>query len=120
MAGNKQQVREVLDNLLSNAVQHMGERPDASILIRVVQNGQWVTTDVVDNGCGIPQEYHEKIFDRFFRVPGTKEKNGSGLGLSIVKQIVESHHGKVWVESVPGKGASFSFTLPKFAATAGT
>jgi signal transduction histidine kinase len=66
---------------------------------------------VADTGPGIPQEHLLKVFDRFWRVPGTKKK-GTGLGLSIAKGIVEAHGGRIWAESQLGKGSSFFFTLP--------
>jgi signal transduction histidine kinase len=68
-----------------------------------------------DSGLGIPGEHLGRIFDRFYRVPlppGEKVE-GSGLGLSICKSIVEEHGGRIWAESVPGQGSTFSFTLPK-------
>jgi signal transduction histidine kinase len=66
---------------------------------------------VVDTGPGIPQEHLSKVFDRFWRVPGTKH-TGSGLGLSIARGIVHAHGGTIWAESQFGKGSSFLFTLP--------
>jgi signal transduction histidine kinase len=104
----------VLDNLLGNAIRHMGERSDAEIRIQVENEEDCICTSVSDNGIGIPLEYQSRIFDRFFRVPDDSgAKTGTGLGLSIVKKIVEGHKGRVWVESEPGKGAKFLFALPK-------
>jgi signal transduction histidine kinase len=68
---------------------------------------------ISDNGIGIPAEYLGRIFDRFFRVPRSSSQAGTGLGLSIAKKIVESHGGRIWVESEQGRGTTFSFTLPK-------
>lgn len=111
---DRHRIFRVLDNLLANAIKHMGEREDAQIRIAVTEYEGFVFTSVADNGVGIPREYHAKIFDRFFRVPGSDAgKGGTGLGLFIVRKIVESHRGRVWVESEVGKGATFIFTLPK-------
>jgi len=113
VSGDRNRIRQVLENLIMNAVKHMGEPDYPVIKVAVAQDGEYVITSVVDNGMGIPKQYHERIFDRFFRVPKANGVKGSGLGLSIVKQIVESHGGRVWVESEAGKGAAFFFSLPK-------
>jgi PAS domain S-box-containing protein len=110
--GDKRRIAQVLDNLLVNAVRHMGQRPDPVIRIHVERDESGVVTRVSDNGVGIPEELHEKIFDRFFRVHRSDSHGGTGLGLSIAKKIVESHGGKLWVESRQGEGATFAFTLP--------
>lgn len=113
VTGDRNRIRQVLENLITNAVKHMGDPPYPVIKVKVNHDGNYVITTVADNGIGIPKEYHERIFDRFFRVPKADGTKGSGLGLSIVKQIVESHGGRVWVESDAGKGATFFFSLPK-------
>ncbi len=109
--GDKHRIAQVIDNLLSNAIKHMGDKPDCLIRITVSLGREFVRTSIIDNGIGIPEEYHSKIFDRFFRVqrggPG-----GTGLGLAISKTIVERHGGRIWVESKQGQGSCFSFTLP--------
>ncbi|GAB4204919.1 MAG: hypothetical protein OHK0013_20290 [Sandaracinaceae bacterium] len=73
-----------------------------------------VELGVIDSGIGIPAAEHEKIFDAFYQVDGssTREHGGTGLGLSIVRRIVEAHGGRIWVQSEPGKGAAFYFTIP--------
>ena len=70
---------------------------------------------VKDTGIGIPKEEIPRIFERFYRVDKTRSRKygGTGLGLTIVKHIVEAHHGRIWVESEPSQGTSFYFTLPK-------
>jgi len=111
--GDQHRIRQVIDNILINAVRHMGERPDPMINIEVKDHQESIMIRISDNGIGIPAEYLGRIFDRFFRVPRSSSQAGTGLGLSIAKKIVESHGGRIWVESEQGRGTTFSFTLPK-------
>jgi len=111
--GDQHRIRQVIDNILANAVRHMGDGPDPTIKIEVLNHHESVLTRISDNGVGIPPEFLGKIFDRFFRVPRFDGKTGTGLGLSIAKKIVESHGGQIWVESEEGRGTTFSFTLPR-------
>ena len=69
---------------------------------------------VRDTGCGIPEEHLPHIFERFYRADQARARatGGAGLGLTIVRQLVEAHGGRVWVESAPGQGSTFAFTLP--------
>ena len=67
---------------------------------------------VTDNGKGIDDKYLPKIFDRYFKVPGTLERNGTGLGLSISKEFIEAQHGHIWASSKLGEGSRFEFILP--------
>jgi len=105
-------IRQVFTNLLSNAIKFS---PDGGTITVSAQNtGKSVVVRVTDAGIGIPAEALPQLFDKFFRVDNTETRkiSGTGLGLALVKQIVEAHGGHVWVESVPGKGSSFSFSLP--------
>ncbi|MGO9566390.1 MAG: ATP-binding protein [Desulfomonilaceae bacterium] len=111
--GDRHRIGQVLDNLLTNAVRHMGEKNHPTIRIQVSSDQGHVVTKVSDNGVGIPAEYLEKIFDRFFRGSRSGVQGGTGLGLSIAKKIIESHGGRIWVESEEGKGATFVFVLPR-------
>ena len=76
--------------------------------------GEWITTSVADTGIGIAPEDLPHVFDRFFRAdhPVVQYHSGRGLSLSIAKSLIELHGGKIWVESEPGRGSVFSFTLP--------
>ena len=102
-------VRQVISNLVSNAIKFTPQ--GGTIRITARQRDHQIVVSVADTGPGIPQEHLSKIFDRFWQAPGTKEK-GSGLGLSIAKGIIQAHGGTIWAESQLGKGSSFFFTLP--------
>ncbi len=71
-----------------------------------------VKVSVSDTGPGIPPEYHQEIFDDFFRLPGSEASEGMGLGLAIARRLVQAMGGKIWVESEPGAGCKFSFLVP--------
>ena len=98
----------VLNNLISNAVRYSYE--NSQITVDVKKVGEQVQFSVTDAGQGIPPQYISKVFDRYFKIPGTK-KEGTGLGLTISKQFIEAQGGKISVESEIGVGSKFSFTL---------
>jgi NtrC-family two-component system sensor histidine kinase KinB len=100
----------VLSNLVSNALRYVGR--GGSIALRAHDDGAWVRLAVADDGPGIPREYQSRIFQKFVQV-GDQGSEGSGLGLAICKEIVRAHGGTIWVESEPGRGSTFIFTLPK-------
>jgi signal transduction histidine kinase len=102
-------IQLVFGNLLANAVRFTP--PGGSVRVRATESDGGVRFEVKDTGPGIPAEYQERIFERFFRVPGTPA-GGAGLGLSVAKEVVEAHGGGIGVESEPGRGATFWFTLP--------
>ena len=109
---DKERVRQVLINLLINAIKYS---PNAdAIVVRLREEENYLVVNIQDFGPGIPQEAQERIFERFFRVRGPQEHNikGLGLGLYIAFEIVKTHQGELWVESVEGKGSTFSFSLP--------
>jgi len=100
---------EVLQNLISNAIKFMGQQPQPLIEIGQRIAGDQKAFFVCDNGIGIAPEFHERIFGLFNKLDQFSE--GTGIGLALVKRIVEVHGGKIWVESELGKGATFFFTL---------
>ena len=112
-----ERVDVVLTNLLGNAVRHTPE--GGRITARVKAHGPAVRFEVEDNGSGIPRQYQERIFERFFQVPGGK-RGGVGLGLYISREIVRAHGGDMGVESEEGKGSTFWFTLPSAVAAPGS
>ena len=107
---DSEKIAWVLTNLLSNAIRYSSEN-DRVIIGALQQDEHHVRLYVQDFGRGIDPRYHESIFERYFRVPGTK-RQGSGLGLSISRDFVEAHNGTLTVESELGKGSKFIVTLP--------
>lgn len=105
-------VAEIFYHLLNNSARHM-DKPKGRIKISCEQDGNFWKFSVTDNGPGIDRKYHEKIFEIFQTLSSDSEFGNSGIGLSIVKKIVEMFGGKVWLKSEVGVGTTFYFTLPK-------
>jgi signal transduction histidine kinase len=105
-------IEQVLRNLVENAVKYSPKGGEVVIAGEVKDSK--IEVSVSDKGVGIPQEYQDKVFERFYRVdnPLTRSSTGSGLGLSIAKGHVEAHGGEIWLESEVGRGSKFFFTLP--------
>jgi two-component system phosphate regulon sensor histidine kinase PhoR len=105
-------IEEVLNNLLSNAINYSPDGGKVRVTARGIE--QFIEIKVSDTGVGIPAEELTKIFEKFYRVkhPKTRHITGTGLGLSLVKGIVEAYHGSIGVESLPGKGTTFTIILP--------
>ena len=105
-------LRQVLLNLLTNAIKYTPEEGKIGIELKV--NTESVEVAITDNGIGMTDEHLKKIFERFYRIDKTLNRNdgGSGLGLAIVKWIVDSHNGQVIVKSTPGQGSCFTIILP--------
>ncbi len=108
---DKTQIERVFINLIGNAMKFTP--PEGKITIRSRKSDKMVQVDVADTGCGIPEESREAIFEEFYRVDNSinQEVKGTGLGLALVKHIVEAHGGRIWVSSIVGSGSTFSFTL---------
>ncbi|MFH1003661.1 MAG: ATP-binding protein [Chloroflexota bacterium] len=106
-------IGEVLSNLVENAAKYSPEGAPITVEART-NGGREVVVSVADQGEGIPPEYHQKIFERFCQLEGRggQPRRGTGLGLSICHGIIAAHGGRIWVESQPGQGARFNFTLP--------
>lgn len=108
--GDKVRLIEALQNLIDNAAKFMGEQTKPKIEIGAKQENHQNIFFVKDNGIGIDKAYHEKVFELFHKLNANAV--GTGIGLALVKRIIEVHGGKIWVESELGKGATFYFTLP--------
>jgi signal transduction histidine kinase len=110
--GDQFRIRQVFTNLVSNAINY--SNPGSKIKVSLERRPDSVTVHVSDNGQGIPESALPHLFTKFYRVGGALEQGskGTGLGLFISKSIIDRHNGKIWVESVEGKGSTFSFMLP--------
>ena len=117
------QISRVIFNLLSNAIKYSPQGSEVHLRCYVdPKDGGMIITEVEDHGIGIPTGDVGKIFDKFFRVTSQRGRGrpGAGLGLAICKSIVEAHDGKIWVDSQPGKGSTFFFSLPSAVVSVGT
>lgn len=110
--GDRMLLRQVLSNLMGNAVKFTRDRAHAVIEISGSNSGKYSTYCIKDNGAGFDMRYYDKIFEIFRRLHSEEEFEGTGVGLAIVKKIVERHGGNIWAEGKPGEGATFCFTLP--------
>jgi PAS domain S-box-containing protein len=116
--GDRPKLEEVLINLIDNALKYSPEGTPVRVAARTV--GDEIEVDIEDRGIGIAPEDVAQLFQKFQRIttPATRDIGGTGLGLYIVKGLVEAHGGRVWVESVPGTGSTFAFTMPRARAAA--
>ena len=108
-------IGQVFQNLLDNAIKHM-DKEQGEIRISCKEDEEQWTFCIADNGPGIDSRHHERIFQLFQSLNGNVEKKGMGIGLAIVKKIVEMHGGRIWVESAAGQGSRFFFTIPRLIA----
>lgn len=110
--GDRQRLLEVMQNLIENAVKYMGDQEDPHIRVGAEAADGMILVYVQDNGMGIDAQYHERIFGLFDQLSG--QSDGTGIGLALVKRIVEIHGGRIWVESEgAGTGSRFCFTIPR-------
>lgn len=111
--GYPTEIKLLFQNLVINSIKFRRKGVSPQIIIDVKKKGQFWEFSVTDNGIGIEWQHNERIFEIFQRLHTRSEYKGSGIGLSHCKKIVELHHGKIWLESVPGTGTTFYFTLPE-------
>jgi signal transduction histidine kinase len=112
VSGDADKINRILTNLIHNAIKFTPPRGEIRVQTQV-RDEAYVETSVIDSGCGIAPTERDKVFDKFYwgdSVP--VEERGAGLGLAIAKSLVELHGGRIWVESTPGEGSRFSFTIP--------
>lgn len=110
---DKGRINQVLDNLIANAMKFS---PDGGVIVVGMEEmDDEIRVTISDQGVGMPKEKQNRIFDRFYQIDGSSRRRfgGTGIGLAIVKRIIDAHHGKIWVESELEMGSSFYFTLPK-------
>jgi two-component system phosphate regulon sensor histidine kinase PhoR len=103
-------MQQVLVNLIHNAIKFTP--PNGEITVAAEEKEKFVIFSIKDTGVGIPEEDLDRIFERFYKADRARSSGGTGLGLSISRHLVESHQGKIWVESIQGKGSTFFFSLP--------
>ncbi len=111
---DEERIQQVLTNLIINSLKYGVENGKTEVAIQEV-NPEKIVIHVIDNGEGIAEEHIPRLFERFYRIDktGNRKQGGSGLGLAIVKHIIEAHHEKLNVESTPGVGSEFSFSLQR-------
>jgi chemotaxis family two-component system sensor kinase Cph1 len=112
--GDETMVMQVFSNLISNAVKYSGETYESSVTINGEDTGKAIQYTVTDNGIGIKAADHERIFELFTRSDEVKDYEGSGVGLSIVKKIMEKHRGKIWLKSEVNTGSTFYVSFNKY------
>jgi PAS domain S-box-containing protein len=109
--GDPRQLRQLFQNLLSNAIEYSGDEPPR-VHVSAERAGRYWRVSVRDEGIGIPDDDSDRVFQVFQRLHGREEYDGTGIGLAICRRIVERHGGRIRVDSEPGDGATFTFTLP--------
>jgi light-regulated signal transduction histidine kinase (bacteriophytochrome) len=113
VTGDETQLIHLFQNLIRNAVKFRKPEVPPQVHVSAKKEGKEWVFSVRDNGVGIDQAYAERIFLIFQRLHTREEYPGTGIGLALCKKIVERHHGRIWVESAPGEGATFFFTIPE-------
>ena len=110
-----EQMKKVINNIISNSVKYM-DKSHGEISIRILDEVDSIRVEIEDNGKGIAQKDLQKIFDRFYRTDASRNsaQGGSGIGLSIVKKIIEDHGGYIWATSKEGEGTCIHFVIRKY------
>ena len=112
MEGDHTLLYQVFFNLISNAIKYSSKKPSPEIEINALEKENEIVFSVKDNGVGFNMKYAHKLFVVFQRLHETKDFEGTGVGLAIVKRIISKHGGNVWAEGVENEGATFYFSLP--------
>ncbi len=112
VSGDAGQLRQLFQNLLANAIEYSGDEPPR-VHVGADRNGSRWTVSVTDDGIGIEPADQKRIFNVFQRLHSHEDHSGAGIGLALCQRIVERHGGELWVDSVPGEGSTFTFTLPE-------
>ena len=103
---------QLFQNLIGNAIKYRSSEPPQIHISATNEDNNWLFS-IKDNGLGIDPKYTDNVFKIFRRLHSNSEYEGTGVGLAITKRIIERHNGQIWVESEPGNGSTFYFTLPK-------
>ena len=109
---DRDELKTIFSNLITNSIKYMGDVDKPRIAIEFIRENGDYHFQVTDNGIGIEKKHQPYIFDMFYRTRESKGVEGTGIGLAIVKKIIENHHGTIYVNSEPGKGTSIHFTIP--------
>ncbi|MXV63452.1 PAS domain S-box protein [Natronorubrum sp. JWXQ-INN-674] len=112
VSGDEGQLRQVFQNLVTNAIEYSGEEPP-QVAVSAERNGSMWHISLRDEGIGIDPDETDRVFEVFQRLHSRDESEGTGIGLALCRRIIERHGGDIWIESEPGEGATFSFTLPQ-------
>lgn len=108
--GDKSMINQVISNFIDNSIKYLKDVKEPNIRINGYTESNDVVYTIEDNGIGIKPEYQEQIFELFQRF--NYDTHGEGIGLTFIKKIIEKHNGRVWLDSTPGKGSKFFFSLP--------
>ena len=110
-----EQMKRVINNIIGNSIKYM-DKPKGQIELRILDAGDFIQVELEDNGKGIAVKDLPNIFDRFYRTDASRNsaQGGSGIGLSIVRKIIEDHGGKIWASSKLGKGTTMCFVIRKY------
>ena len=109
--GDASQVTQLLQNLVSNAVKFRRRDEPPRVVVQARREGERWVISVSDNGIGIEPEFHDRVFAMFRRLHGRDEYAGTGIGLALCRRVVDLHGGEIRIESAPGQGSTFTFTL---------
>ena len=116
VAGDRSQLLQLLQNLVGNAIKYHGDQPPRVHVSAEKKGSEWVFS-VSDNGIGIDPKHYRRIFEIFRRLHTQQVYPGTGIGLAICRRVVQRHGGRIWVESEPGRGSTFVFSLPERSTT---